>query len=200
MATTTKKKTIKKSTTKPAVEEISNDIVETKVEPDEIKETIETKPKKEKKKFSPDDPIPCRSITIGGLYMEGLKSHISYEWTNDGDITEVEYQDLLAAVRSFDNYISKPRFIIEDEDFLEQNPRVLKVYDEMYTTSDLREIFRLEIPEMVDAISRMPEGTISTMKSMASSLISKGLIDSVSKINALDEIFGTKLILMTGLY
>ena len=32
----------------------------------------------------------------------------------DGDVTEVEYQDLVAAVRSSVSYVMKPYFIIED--------------------------------------------------------------------------------------
>ena len=189
-------------TTKPLVDIAveTDEVVET-VE-NEIEEVVETVvEKREDKKFEATDGIPCRSITSGGLYMSGIKSHIMYEWADNGDVIEVEYQDIVAAIRSNVSYISKPYFIIEDEDVIVQFPQLNKIYASMYSFKDLKEILT-DIPakSMKSTILSLPEGAKESIKNIASQMISNGTLDSVQKIKILDEIFNTELMLMTGLF
>lgn len=65
----------------------------------------------------------------------------------------------------------------------------------MYEVSDLNEILELPIPQMVDTIKRLPKGAKESVKGIASTLIESHMLDSVHKIKALDEIFGTKMLL-----
>ena len=169
---------------------------------DEIEEVVETVvEKREPKKFEATDGIPCRSITSGGLYMSGIKSHIMYEWSDNGDVTEVEYQDIVAAIRSNVSYISKPYFIIEDEDIIAQFPQLNKIYASMYSFKDLRDVLtELPAKTMKTTILSLPEGAKESIKNIASQMISNGTLDSVQKIKILDEIFDTELMLMTGLF
>ena len=192
MANTMKKAT--KPATKVEVETTEENIVET---PKVVKE----EKKKEAKKFEATDGIPCRSITSGGLYMEGIKSHIVYEWSDDGDVTEVEYQDIVAAIRSNASYINKPYFIIEDKDIITQFPQLNKIYASMYSIKDLKDVLTKTTPnEMKATILSLPDGAKESIKNTASQMISKGTLDSVQKIKILDEIFNTELMLMTGLF
>lgn len=46
----------------------------------------------------------------------------------------------------------------------------------------------------------MPAGIKDSIKSIAATKIGSGELDSVSTIRALDKYFGTKLMLITGLY
>jgi hypothetical protein len=133
--------------------------------------------------------------------MEGIKSRIVYEWADNGDVTEVEYQDLVAAIRSNVSYISKPYFVIEDEDVLEQFPQIKKRYETMYSIKDLRDVL-IDYPAktMKATILSLPEGAKESIKHLASQMISNGSLDSVQKIKTLDEIYGTELMLMTGLF
>jgi len=133
--------------------------------------------------------------------MSGVKSHIMYEWADNGDVTEVEYQDLVAAVRSNSNYIVKPYFIIEDDDFLAQFPQLDKIYSSMYSIKDLRDVLTDLAPNtMKKTILSLPDGAKESIKSLASQMISNGTLDSVQKIKILDEIFDTRLMLMTELF
>jgi len=204
MANTMKKtnKFINKISTKPSVDIAveTDEVVET-VE-DEIEEVIETVvEKREAKKFESTDGIPCRSIVSGGLYMSGIKSHIMYEWSDNGDVTEVEYQDIVAAIRSNVSYISKPYFIIEDEDIIAQFPQLNKIYASMYSFKDLRDVLtELSPKSMKTTILSLPDGAKESIKNIASQMISNGTLDSVQKIKILDEIFDTELMLMTGLF
>jgi len=152
------------------------------------------------KKYKATDVIPCMSITAGELGMEGIKSRINYRWSEQGDITEVEYQDLLAAIRQNNNFIVKPYFIIQDEELLSQFPQVKKIYDSMYSGRDLKDILKLRPAEMRAAIIALPDGAKEAIKNIASSQISSGQLDSVRKIKFLDELFGTELMLMTELF
>lgn len=203
MANTMKKTSNKNTTAKNNAENIqteeiiiSNDTEETVISSDTEK-IVEKKPRK----YEATDGIPCKSITSGGLYMEGIKSHILYEWADDGDITEVEYQDLVAAIRSNVSYIHKPYFIIEDEDIVSQFPQINKIYESMYSIKDLRNVLTdLSPRDMKATILTLPEGAKESIKHIASQMISNGSLDSVQKIKFLDEIFDTRLMLMTELF
>ena len=68
--------------------------------------------KKNIKKYKLTDLIPCMSIVSGELGMEGIKTHINYRWSEYGDVTEVEYQDLISSIRKGESFIMKPYFMI----------------------------------------------------------------------------------------
>lgn len=180
MATTRKRTTTAKTET-------------TKAEAKKIEPVVKKEEPKVKKTFKDSDGIVCRSITQGGLYMEGLKSHMLYEWVEYGDITEVEYADLAAAVRVKSSYIFGPHFLIDDDDFIEEFPQLKKFYTENYTMTDLETILILPVDRMVEEISALPKSAKESLKVLASSSITEGTLDSVSKIKALDDIFGTNL-------
>lgn len=153
-----------------------------------------------KRKFRESDPIECVSITSGTLGMIGIKSGINYRWAGRNDVTEVEYQDLVAAIRSGKKHITKPFFIIKDKDFLKEFPQVAKVYDSMFSINDLKDVFQLSAPQMKKTILSLPTGAQESIKHIASDMIARGSLDSVAKIKALDEIFETKFMLMTELF
>lgn len=153
-----------------------------------------------KHKFTPEEPIECVSIASGTLGMVGIKSGINYRWAGRGDVTEVEYQDLVAAVRAGKGHITLPLFIIQNEDFLKEFPQVEKVYASMYSIQDLKDVFSLSPAQMKKVIMELPEGAKNSLRNIASTEISHGRLDSVQKIKVLDEIFDTKFMLMTELF
>lgn len=147
------------------------------------------------KKFAKTTLIPCRSICTGVLYVNGPNSKEDYMWWDFGDIQDVQYQDLDAYVKRHANCIFKPQFIIEDDDFIAQNPDIKAVYDSMYTTSDLRDILNLPVNQMKKAIMELPLGAKEAIRGLAPTMIENKKLDSIEKIRVLDEIFGTQLIL-----
>ena len=152
-----------------------------------------------KKKRDPSEPVNCLSITAGELGMIGIKSGINYRWSERGDVTEVEYQDIIAAIRSSASFVMKPYFIIQDSDIVDEFPQVKKIYDKMYTKGDLEDIFRLPVGEMKKAILGLPDGAKETIKHIAATKISNGTLDSIKKIRVIDEIFDTELLSLTKL-
>ena len=151
-----------------------------------------------KKKFAQEDGIMCRSITVGGLWYTGAKSNITYNWVDYGDETEVEYRDLVSSVRSKSSYIFGPLFVIEDEDFINEFPQLRKFYDEQYTVEDLQQVLELKDNDMIATMKTLPPNALNSLKNIASTQIANGQLDSVRKIKALDDFFGTELNLLSS--
>lgn len=167
---------------KAAAEEV---VVET-----EVKEEV-----KKKKEHKPDDGIPCASITSGGLYVVGDKSENLYHWLDFGDVVEVEYQDIMAAIRTKKPFIFNPNVVIQDKEFLEEHKDVEKIYGKLYAPSDLQAIFALAPNKMKQTIESLPDGVKATMKDMAIRAIENGTLDSVQRIRILDDLFGTQMLI-----
>ena len=180
---------------------VDNNVLENAMNaPVEEVETTGTVEKKAPKKFAADEGVDCESITTGELGLIGHKTHINYRWADRGDVTQVEYQDLVAAVRSNATHIFKPLFIIRDDDFIAQFPQVAKAYDAMYTVKDLRDVLRMPVGQMKTVVKSLPDGAKESLKTLAATMINNGSLDSIQKVKALDEIFDTKLMLLTELY
>ena len=160
---------------------------------------IETS-KKSVKKFNPDDMILCQSICVGQTFVKGFKSGIIYTFEALGAEEYIEYRDLVAAVRSKDNIIFKPFIVVLDEDFINEQKTLKSFYENMYTPEDFEEFFKLRPNQMVEVLNNMPIGFRETIKSMAVGKIQDGVFDSVARIKALDDYFGTKMMLLTELY
>ena len=142
-----------------------------------------------------NDVIMCRSVIKGGLYMNGQKSGITYQWTNEGDRTEVDKADILAAIRSHSDYITKPYFIIEDTALLERYPRLKTLYENLYSIKSLKDILKEPPQRMIAIIEKLPDGPKDSIKSLASEQIAAGTLDSIRRIKALDKYFGTKMLI-----
>ena len=188
--------------TKPVTKaETTNNVEKVVIEEEIKKETTKEKTvTKTPKKFDAMDGVLCRSIVDGVLVMEGIKSKNFYKWADMNDVAEVEYQDLVSAVRSNTSYVYAPHFIIEDEDFLDQFPQVQKVYDSMYTTADLKEILKLPVSTMMKEIETLPDGSKENLKAIAGKMVLNGQLDSVQKIKALDDYYKTNFLVTTNLY
>lgn len=168
---------------------------------EEIVEEIveEVKPKKvNKPKHDPSELILCRSVRFGELILIGPKTRMPYSWANEGDVREVEYQDLMSwrALRS--RYLFDPMIIIEDEDLVEEWKADLgKIYEDVQAV-DLKEMFKLPHRQFVAQLKKLPASMKSTVQNMAYAMIQDGTLYDLRTIKAIDEILGTELIMMIG--
>ena len=164
---------------------------------DTVVESIEpVEVKTEKKKFEKEETISCKSITNGLLLVTGDKSEILYRWPDYGATEEVEYQDLVYMVRAKNPAVFKPRFIIENEAFIAEYPELDKLYNALYSVDDLKDVLKLPVLQMRKMITeQLPAGAVEAIKGLAASMIMNGSLDSTAKIKALDDIFGTHLLL-----
>lgn len=161
---------------------------------EEIVETEVKKPvAKAHCKYGPDEQITCRSITYGELLIVGPKSKLLYSWSNYGDTTPVEYQDLQALRSIRSAHLLKPRIIVEDEELIAQWG---KDFENMYSKIvdvDVEKILDLPLGKFKTALKNAPNGVQQAVKNIAGEKILDGSLDSLAKIKAIDEILGTDL-------
>lgn len=161
---------------------------------EEIVETEVKKPVvKAHCKYDPDEQITCRSITYGELLIVGPKSKLLYSWSNYGDTTPVEYQDLQALRSIRSAHLLKPRIIVEDEELIAQWG---KDFENMYSKIvdvDVEKILDLPLGKFKTALKNAPNGVQQAVKNIAGEKILDGSLDSLAKIKAIDEILGTDL-------
>ncbi len=192
MATSkTMRKTRTASSASVDLDEKSAVVVE---EPVAAKKTVV---KKQKKTYAQNDGIMCTSITTGTLHMIGIKTGIVYTWADYGDITEVEYADLVAAIRSSKAQVYLPNFVIDDDDIVDSYPMLKKLYENLNVVKELPEVFNLDIDKMKNVIMNLPDGAKESIKSMAAKMIQNHTLNNVLIIKTLDEIFETQLMLLT---
>lgn len=152
-------------------------------------------PAKVARKYAQDDMITCRSITYGELLLTGKKSKLLYSWSNYGDTTEVEYQDLQALKSTKSSYLYKPRFVIEDEELVEQFGKDFVNMYENIINVDVDDIFKLPLNQFKSRLKKAPNGVQQAVKNIAGEKIMNGSLDSLAKIKAIDEILDTDLML-----
>ena len=151
--------------------------------------------KVEKKKFSANDLIPCVSITPGEMFFVGNKSKDLYTFADVDDVVEIEFRDLDYAARTKDAMMFRPRFIIQDRNFIELHPELDEVYSTLHTTADLKAILKMTPSQMEKVIPTLPLGAQDALKTIAATMVDDGTLDSVKRIQTLDSIFGTELLL-----
>ena len=155
-----------------------------------------TAPKKEAKKYVPTDTIECRSITGGTLIMVGPKTHLEYQWADYGDTAWVEYQDLQALYSRKSNFLTKPRFVIEDDELVKQWGAMLKpIYDKI-TDQTIEELFDLSLAKFKAKLNAMPAGLQDAVKTKAIQMIKTEELYDIRKVREIDAAWGTDFVAM----
>lgn len=167
------------------------------VEQNVVEEVAAPAPKKvNKPKHDPNELILCRSVRFGELRLIGPKTRMPYSWANEGDVREVEYQDLVSWRALHSRYLFDPMIIIEDEDIVEEWKADLgELYDNVQQV-DLKAMFKLPHRNFVSQLKQLPESMKSTVQNMAYSMIQDGSLYDLRTIKAIDEILNTELKMM----
>lgn len=152
--------------------------------------------KKVAKKYGPSDLIECRSITGGELVLIGDKSKLQYTWADYGDIAYVEYQDLQALQSRKSGFLVKPRFIIEDEELVEQWEAMLKPIYEKITTQTVEGFFNLPLNKFKSQLAIMPDGLKDAIKTKAVQMINSEELYDIRKVREMDAAWGTDFVAM----
>ena len=172
------------------------------IETDEIidnEEVVAVKPapkKANKPKHDPNELIPCRSVRFGELRLIGPKTRMPYSWANEGDVAEVEYQDLLSWKALRHRYLFEPMIIIEEEELVEEWSADLgKLYADLQAI-DIKALFKLPQRQFIAQLKKLPAGMKATVQNMAYSMIQDRTLYDLRIIDAIDEILGTELKMM----
>ena len=176
------------------------DVQEEIVVEDVVEDVVETEkpaPKKAAKiKHDPDELIVCRSVVFGELFIIGPKTKMVYNWTNEGDIREMEYQDLMSLKALRHKYLFEPFIIIEDETLREEWKADLgSVYSKL-DEINLRDLFDLPQRQFVAKLKQLPDGVKSSVQNMAYAMVQDGTLYDLRIIKGIDETLGTELVMM----
>lgn len=116
----------------------------------------EIKSVKSHKTFKPDEEIPCKSVTPWELNATGVDKNTVYHWEYFGDIEYVKYRDLQALRRT--EYVTRPAFIILDEDIVSQWKRELGDKYKYFKSIDYpEEYFDMSDDEFENMIKEAPD-------------------------------------------
>ena len=172
--------------------------VETTVAAEQPKQEAKTTTRTSKapKKYAPTDRIECRSVTGGTLILIGLKSQLQYIWEDYGDTAWVEYQDLQALQSRKSNFITKPRFIIEDEEVVEQWGTMLKPIYTKITNKTIEDLFELPLNKFKAQLNSMPDGLKDAVKTKAVQMIESEELYDIRKVREIDAAWGTDFVEM----
>lgn len=148
--------------------------------------------------YKPDDLILCRSMFAGKLLFTGIKTKMTYEFSNIGDVQYIEYQDLRAAMVTGVISLTAPYIIVEDEVLLEDPhwKKISDLYNQLYSSEDVEKILNLPAPQFKEAFFNLPIGFKKTINTLVATRIEEGTFDSMNKVRIIDDICGTDLRLL----
>lgn len=148
--------------------------------------TEKTKPVKE---YKPNDIIQCHSVFPGKFLFSGPKTKAVYPFEASGDICYIEYQDLLSATLAKKKSIMAPYIVIDDEELLEgiHWKQVKKIYDDMYSVSDLDELLEMPYQSFEKNFAKLPMGAKKRVMMTISSKVRNGEFSEMKKIRLVDE-------------
>ncbi len=89
---------------------------------------------------------------------------------------------------------------MDDDDFIAEFPQLAEFYEKSYSMKDLQGILALPVHEMLSQLKMLPKGALESLKNIASTQVASGKLDSVRKIKALDDFFGTDFNLLQSLF
>jgi hypothetical protein len=162
----------------------------------EVETPKKSTPKKAPKKYAPTATIECRSVTGSTLVLVGPKSHLEYTWEDYGDTAWVEYQDLQALQSRKSNFLTKPRFIIEDDEIVEQWGSMLKPIYNKVTDQTVEEFFDLPLEKFKVKLNTMPDGLKDAIKTKAVQMIDSEELYDIRKVREMDTAWGTDFVEM----
>lgn len=162
----------------------------------EVETPKKSTPKKAPKKYAPTDTIECRSVTGSTLVLVGPKSHLEYTWEDYGDTAWVEYQDLQALQSRKSNFLTKPRFIIENDEIVEQWGSMLKPIYNKVTDQTVEEFFDLPLEKFKVKLNTMPDGLRDAIKTKAVQMIDSEELYDIRKVREMDTAWGTDFVEM----
>lgn len=136
--------------------------------------------------------IPVMNITNGKLVYVSNKTGVKYIWSQYGDIEYLEYQELQTMRVAHKSFLNEPFVIILNDDVV-NNLGLTKMYENLIDLDDIESIFSLDNKKFIEVIEKSPRGIVHTIVTKAKELYKKNKLESITKINYINEKFGTDI-------
>lgn len=199
--TTTKKKnantkTKAKATTKTTVKNKESDVVK---EVEQVTKPTKKPIVKKRLKLADDVLIAVKSNVFGRLTYINHKTGDETRWENFGEIQPLSVGDLRAMKAkqlSFfkENWITIDGIEEADEEYQDVEAediydalQITKYYSEYLCPDNINDVFNWSVSDIKNKIPRMTKSVQKSVLIRANELIKEGILDSISKVKALEE-------------
>ncbi|ALA47840.1 putative AcrB/AcrD/AcrF family protein [Brevibacillus phage Sundance] len=153
---------------------------------------IPVKPKSSKREIDRFEQIPVMNCTNGQLIYASRKTGAEWLFTNYGDIEYMEFQELLTMRSSQRRFFDEPFIIVMDDDAVEYLG-LTKMYANIKNPSQIDATFKLAQTDFEQVLEKSPKGIKHLIISRAKHLYDSGELDSIKKINYINEKYGTDI-------
>ena len=93
-------------------------------------------------------------------------------------------------------FLTKPRFIIEDDGLVEQWGSMLKpIYDKI-NMKNIEELFNLPVNQFEAQLKLVPDGLKDAIQTKAVQMIQNDELYDIRKVRAIDNVWGTDFVAM----
>ncbi|WP_090739297.1 cell envelope integrity protein TolA [Paenibacillus sp. Mc5Re-14] len=150
------------------------------------------KPVSQKKEIDRFENIAVMNVTNGTLVYTSRKTGAEWIFSEYGDIEYMEFQELLTMRSSQRRFFDEPFLLIMDDNAVE-HLGLTKMYENIRNPEQIDTIFKMNQREFEDVVEKSPKGIKHLIVSRAKRLYEIGELDSVKKINYLNERFQTDI-------
>jgi hypothetical protein len=162
-----------------------------KVESKEVQVEDKTIPKKVTQ-VDKDKLIPIMNITAHSLIYLSKRTGAEWNWEQYGDIEYMEMAELLTMRNAHRRFLDEPFILIMDDDAVNYLG-LEKMYEKMISPDNIDKVFKMKMDNFKEVINSSPKGIQILIANRAKQLIDNGELDSMAKINFINEIFNTDL-------
>lgn len=139
-----------------------------------------------------NEMIPIMNVTNGTLIYASRKTGTELQFSEYGDIEYVDYQELLTMKSGQRRFFDEPFILVMDDDVVDALG-LTKMYSNMKNPDQIDKIFNMNQREFEDVVEKSPKGIKHLIVSRARKLYDQGELDSVRKINYINERFQTDI-------
>jgi hypothetical protein len=136
--------------------------------------------------------VPIMNVTNGRLIYLSKKTGSEFQFEKYGDIEYIELYELLTMRSSHRKFLDEP-FVIVLDDEVADYLGLTNNYKKLTHATEIDGIFKFPLEHFTDVIKSTPKGLAHLIVSKAKEKIQTGELDSVQKIQALEEIYNVKL-------
>lgn len=169
------------------------------IETSEAAEVHEKKTSREEKKnLIPKDVDPTQFVYVrngfqGSLNYKSRRTGEKFRWNEYGDEQEMELRELRNAKNTDKKFFINNWFMFED-DWVIDYLGVRQYYKNAIPIDKFDDIFKLSAEKLKERVAAMPKGQQKSVAYRAQELIREKKLDSLSLINALEEVLGFELL------
>jgi hypothetical protein len=199
-----------------AKEEVENEVSVVDIEKlktqmyEEVKKQIETDfllqktTIEAKEKIAPNKPfqrkealdkqmlVPIMNVTNGTLIYQSRKSGSEFQFDRYGDIEYIELYELLTMRSSQRKFLDEPMIIVLDDEVADYLG-LTRLYKKLTHATEIDRVFNMPLDQFKDIVESTPKGLAHLIISKAKEKIDSGELDSVQKIQVLEEIYKVQL-------